>query len=60
MTGGTFAVDAVAGAIWHTVRCQVAGEQIQRLPALTDYLTYVVLTPFIGSEAAAEVVTEDA
>ena len=58
-TGGTLAVDGVAGAIWHTVRCQVAGEQIQRLPALTDYLTYVVLAPFIGAEAAAELVTED-
>jgi len=57
--GGTFALDAVAGTIWHTIRCQVAGEQIQRLPALTDYLAYVVLAPFIGAEAAAELVTED-
>jgi AcrR family transcriptional regulator len=57
--GGMLAVDGVAGAIWHTVRCQVVGEQIQRLPALTDYLTYVVLAPFIGAEAAAELVTED-
>jgi AcrR family transcriptional regulator len=58
--GGMLAVDGVAGAIWHTVRCQVVGEQIQRLPALADYVAYVVLTPFIGSEAAAELVTEDA
>ncbi len=57
--GGMLAVDGVAGAIWHTVRCQVAGEQIQRLPALADYMTYVVLTPFIGSKAAAELVIED-
>jgi len=57
--GGMLAVDGVAGAIWHTVRCQVAGEQIQRLPALTDYVTYVVLTPFIGAEAAAELVMKD-
>jgi AcrR family transcriptional regulator len=53
------AVEGVAGAILHTVRCQVASEQIQRLPALTDYLAYVVLTPFIGAEAAAELVAED-
>ena len=53
------AVEGVAGAISHTVRCQVAGEQIQRLPALTDYLTYVVLAPFIGAEAAAELVMKD-
>lgn len=57
--GGMLAVEGVAGAISHTVRCQVAGEQIQRLPALTDYLTYVVLTPFIGAEAAAELVMKD-
>ncbi len=54
-----FAVDAVAGAIWHTVRCQVAGEHVQRLPALSDYLTYVVLAPFIGTERAAAIVTEE-
>jgi len=57
--GGTFAIDAVAGAIWHTIRCQVASEQIQRLPALADHLSYVVLAPFIGATAAAELVTED-
>ncbi len=57
--GDMLAVDGVAGAIWHTVRCQVASEQIQRLPALTDYMTYVVLAPFIGAEAAAELVMKD-
>lgn len=57
--GGMLAVEGVAGAIWHTVRCQALGEQIQRLPALTDYLTYVVLAPFTGAEAAAELITED-
>jgi hypothetical protein len=54
-----FAADAVAGAIWHTVRCQVAGEQVQRLVALSDYLAYVVLAPFIGTERAAGIVTEE-
>ena len=49
--------EAVAGAIWHTIRCQVTSGQIQLLPALSDYLAYVVLAPFIGAEAAAEVVT---
>jgi AcrR family transcriptional regulator len=53
------AVEGVAGAIWHTLRCQLASEQLHLLPALSDYLTYVVLAPFIGAEAAAEVVTED-
>jgi AcrR family transcriptional regulator len=53
------AVEGVAGAIWHTIRCQLANEQLHLLPALSDYLTYVVLAPFIGAEAAAAAVTED-
>jgi AcrR family transcriptional regulator len=53
------AVHGVAGAISHTVRCQVASGRVQLLPALSDYLSYVVLAPFIGAEAAVEVVSED-
>ncbi len=53
------AVDGVAGAIWHTIRCQVTSGQIHLLPALSDYLAYIVLSPFIGADAAAEVVIDD-
>jgi AcrR family transcriptional regulator len=52
------AVEAVTGAVWYTVHCQVAAERIGLLPLLADHLTYVVLAPFIGAEAAAETVTE--
>jgi len=52
-------VEGIAGALWHTVRCHVTGARIQLLPAVADYLAYVVLAPFIGSDAAAEVVGED-
>jgi TetR/AcrR family transcriptional regulator len=52
-------VEGVAGAIWHTVRCQVASERTQLLPALSDYLAYVVLAPFIGADASVEIVTQD-
>jgi AcrR family transcriptional regulator len=55
---GRLTVEGVGGAIWHTVRCQVASGRIQLLPAMSDYLSYVVLAPFIGAEAAVEVVTE--
>jgi TetR/AcrR family transcriptional regulator len=55
---GRLAVEGVAGAIWHTIHCQVASEQLQLLGALSDYLAYVVLTPFIGAEDAIAVVTE--
>jgi len=53
------AVAGVAGALSHTVRCHVASGQIQLLSVLSDYLTYIVLTPFIGAEHAAELVVED-
>jgi AcrR family transcriptional regulator len=53
------ALEGVTGAIWHTIRCQVTSGQIHLLPALSDYLTYIVLAPFIGADAAAEVVIED-
>jgi TetR/AcrR family transcriptional regulator len=54
------AVQGVAGALSHTVRCHVASGQIQLLSVLSDYLTYIVLTPFIGAEEAAALVIEDA
>ncbi len=53
------AVEGIAGALMHTVRCQVAAGRIQVLPALSDYLAYVVLAPYIGAEAAIEVLSED-
>jgi len=56
---GRHTVDAVAGAIWHTVRCQVAGGRVELLPALSDHLAYVVLAPYIGAQAAVEIVTEE-
>jgi TetR/AcrR family transcriptional regulator len=57
---GALAVRGVAGALSHTVRCQVASGQIQLLSVLSDYLSYIVLAPFVGSEHAARVVIEDA
>jgi AcrR family transcriptional regulator len=56
---GSLTVEGVGGAIWHMVRCQVASGRVQLLPALSDYLSYVVLAPFIGAEAAVEVLSED-
>jgi TetR/AcrR family transcriptional regulator len=56
---GALATEAVAGAIWHTIRCQVAGGRIELLAAISDHLSCVVLAPFIGTEAAIEIVTEE-
>ena len=47
-------LEGIAGAIWHTMRCQVANGRIQLLSALSDYLSYMVLTPFIGAEVKGE------
>lgn len=51
--------EAVAGAIWHTIRCQVAGGRVELLAAVPDHLSYVVLAPFIGPDAAIEIVAEE-
>ena len=51
-------VQGVAGALSHTIRCQVASGQIQLLSVLSDYLTYIVLAPFIGAEQAAMLLME--
>jgi TetR/AcrR family transcriptional regulator len=50
--------DCVAGAIWHTIRCQVASRQIQLLPALVDAIAYVVLAAYAGADTAAEAVID--
>jgi len=42
---GRLTVEAVGGAIWHTVRCQVACGRIHLLPVLSDYLCYVGAGP---------------
>jgi AcrR family transcriptional regulator len=51
--------EAVAGAIWHTIRGHLAGGRVELLAALSDHLSYVALAPFIGAESAIEVVTEE-
>jgi AcrR family transcriptional regulator len=51
--------DAVAGALWQIVRYQVTEGRTQLLPALSDHLSYVVLTPFIGADAAVEVLSDE-
>ncbi len=53
------AVEGIAGALLHTVRCQVAGGRVQLLPALSDYLAYIVLAPYIGAEQAIAVLSDD-
>jgi TetR/AcrR family transcriptional regulator len=55
--GTAIAVAGIAGALMHTVRCQVVSGRIQLLGALSDHLSYLVLAPFIGAEGALEAVS---
>ena len=52
--GSDLAVEAIAGAFLHVLRCQVAAGRIQMLAALSDYFAYIVLAPFIGADATVE------
>ncbi len=53
------AQEGIEGAIWHTIYCQTTRKGTDTLPALSDYLAYVVLTPFLGAEEAARIMTEE-
>jgi AcrR family transcriptional regulator len=50
---------AIAGAIWHTIYCHAASQQVERLPAVADHLAYIVLAPAIGAERALAILTKD-
>jgi AcrR family transcriptional regulator len=54
------AVEGIAGALWHTVGCQVAAGRSGLLPLLSDHLTFVVLAPCIGADGAAEALAREA
>lgn len=57
--GGRLTTEAVAGAISHTIRCQVAAQRPQLLAALGEQLAYIVLAPHIGAQEAAELLTQE-
>lgn len=52
------AYEGIEGAIWHTIYSQTTEGGTGALPELSDHLAYVVLTPFLGAEQAAQIVTE--
>ncbi|HEX4465803.1 MAG TPA: TetR/AcrR family transcriptional regulator [Solirubrobacteraceae bacterium] len=58
--GSDFVVEGIAGALWHTIRCQVSGGRVPLLAALDDYLAFIVLAPFTGADAASEILTAPA
>jgi len=53
----SLAREGIEGAIWHTICAQATDGSTGALPALADYLAYVVLAPYLGAEEAARIVT---
>ncbi len=50
------AVEGIAGALWQILACEALAGRGHRLPVLSEYVSYVVLTPFVGPEEAVEAV----
>jgi AcrR family transcriptional regulator len=45
-------VEAAAGALWHTLACLQARGRVELLPAFADHLSFLVLAPAVGADAA--------
>lgn len=50
------AVEGIAGGLWHILYCEALAGRGHRLPLLSEYVSYVVLTPYLGPEAAVEAI----
>ncbi len=46
------AVEAIAGGLWNILYCEARAGRGHLLPLLSEYLSYVVLTPYLGPEEA--------
>lgn len=49
-----FVVEASIAAAWRIAECEVAAGRARALPSIAPLLSYVVLAPLAGAEAAAE------
>jgi AcrR family transcriptional regulator len=47
------AVEAIAGGVWQIICCEALSGRGHMLPALAEHISYVVLAPYIGPDAAA-------
>jgi AcrR family transcriptional regulator len=47
------AVEGIAGGLWNILYCEALAGRGHRLPLLSEYISYVVLTPYLGPEEAA-------
>ena len=49
-------MEGIAGGLWQILACEVLAGRGHRLPVLSEYVSYVVLAPFVGPEEAAEAI----
>lgn len=50
------ASEAIVGGVFELLHDYILRGQTRRLPELADHVTYIVLTPFIGKDAAARAI----
>jgi AcrR family transcriptional regulator len=50
------ATEGVAGGLWNILYCEAFAGRGHRLPLLSEYVSYVVLTPYLGAEGAIEAI----
>jgi AcrR family transcriptional regulator len=52
------AVEAVLGGCWQVLHHYVESGRLEELPAAVPQITYLLLTPFVGSDAATRIAHE--
>jgi AcrR family transcriptional regulator/predicted nucleic acid-binding protein len=57
--GPLVAREAVTGSMWDIVSSYTAKDRVRELPRLVDQLTFIVLAPYIGPEAAVATILGD-
>ncbi|MFI5003910.1 MAG: TetR/AcrR family transcriptional regulator [Solirubrobacterales bacterium] len=50
--------EAIVGGVFELLHDYILRGRTRRLPELADHISYITLTPFIGSEAAAEAISQ--
>jgi AcrR family transcriptional regulator len=52
------ASEAIVGGVFELLHDYILRGQTRRLPELADHVSYILLTPFIGKDAAARAITD--
>jgi AcrR family transcriptional regulator len=51
------AIEAIVGGVFELLHDYILTGRTRRLPELADHISYIALTPFVGSRAAAEAIS---